>query len=126
MIEVERRIAGHLDQAEDLGDLEQPADRINPQSAILVQPRVAAELLDARERPKRDHLVRLIAVEPVADDDLGALAVVGVEHDRPSAADDGIRVDIRPDPRRIPRRQGGDLLARPRRLVAEEERIDVS
>ena len=78
VIEVERQIGPEIDQMQPRADLEQNPDRVDPQPTVLVEARIAVARRDRAKRAEGDHLIGLIAVEAITDEDLGAPASVSL------------------------------------------------
>ena len=84
MIEIPRqgiRSAAQVDQAGDRCGVEERADRVYPQAAVLVHLRIEFQRAGAHagKGAERDPLVRLISEQPVTADDLGALGIGNIE-----------------------------------------------
>jgi hypothetical protein len=128
MIQIKRQIRRQPNQMHDRRNLEQPPNRINPKPPILIKLRIELELprLHLRQRPQRDHLIRLIAIQPIPPHDRRPLRIGLIQNDRPIPPQKRMRRHIRRAPR-IPtpiRRHRQNLFPCPRRAFPKQIRID--
>ncbi len=81
VVEIEHGVGGEGDEVEDATEFQECADGVNPEAAVLVEARVelAVRGIHLREGAEGDHLVRLIGIEVIPADDLGAFGVGVVE-----------------------------------------------
>ncbi len=96
VIQVVHQVAREVSQAEFAGQGEEGSNRIDPEAAILVEPRVevAPGGFHPGERHQGDHFVGLSGVEAVADEDAGTVLIGAVKEHRLGRSHDGCGVDV--------------------------------